>query len=110
VRDRSPEESDHRVADELLHRAAEALQLPAQALVVGRKQRANVLRIHLLRPRRETDEVGEEDGDDLALLARRGWLQDGPAREAEPRARGVLLPALWTDQHPSSVGGCRGWF
>ena len=41
----------------------------AQPGVVGREQRAHVLGVELLGPRGEADEVGEEDGDDLPLLA-----------------------------------------
>ena len=68
VRERRPEERHHRVADELLHRPAEVLELPAQPRVIRREQLAHVLRIHPLGPRREPNEVGEEDGDDLPLL------------------------------------------
>ena len=71
VRGRRAEERHHRVADELLDRAAAALELGTQTRVVGLEDRAHVLRVHLLGPRREPDEVGEEDGHDLALLARR---------------------------------------
>ena len=49
VRDGSAEDRHHRVADELLHRAAEALQLVAQAGVIRAEERAHLLRIHLLR-------------------------------------------------------------
>ena len=68
VRDRRAEDRHHRVADELLHRAAEALELVPQAGVVRAEQRAHLLRIHLLGARREAHEIGEEDGDDLALF------------------------------------------
>ena len=69
VRDRRAEEGHHRVADELLDRAAVPLELAAEPLAVRREQRAHVLRVELLGPRREADEVGEEDRDDLPLLA-----------------------------------------
>ena len=72
VRDRGAEHGHHGVADELLDGAAEALELGADACVVGLEQPPHVLRIHLLRARGEADEVAEEAGDDLALLARRG--------------------------------------
>ena len=48
VRDRGAEHRHHRIADELLHRAAEALELVAQARVVRAEQRPHLLRIHLL--------------------------------------------------------------
>ena len=67
---RSAEESHHRVSDELLDRAAVALQLRAHALVVRAEDRSHVLRIELLGLRSEADQVAEDHGDDLALLAR----------------------------------------
>ena len=48
MRDGRAEERHHGVADELLHRAAEALELRAQALVVGREDRPHVLGVELL--------------------------------------------------------------
>ena len=65
------EERQHGVTDELLHRAAVSLQLGAQPQVIAGEQSAHVLGIELLRARRETDQVAEEHGDDLPLLA---WL------------------------------------
>ena len=67
---RSPEDRHHRVADELLDRAAEALEIRADARVIRRQQGPHVLRVELLRAGREADEIAEEDGDNLALLAR----------------------------------------
>jgi hypothetical protein len=96
VRDRSAEERDDRVADELLHGAAVALELRAQPLVVRRQQCAHVLRVHLLGARGEPDEVGEQHRDDLALLSRYLRLERRPAREAEAGACGIVLPAIRT--------------
>ncbi len=42
----------------------------ADAVVVGREERLDVLGIHRLRPRGEADEVAEDDRDDLALAPR----------------------------------------
>ena len=70
VRGRRAEERHDRVADELLDGAAVALELGADALVVGAQDRLDVLRIHRLGLRREPDEVAEDDRDDLALAAR----------------------------------------
>ena len=70
VRRRRAEERHHRVADELLDRAAVPLELGADALVVGAEDRLDVLRVERLRARREADEVAEDDRDDLALAAR----------------------------------------
>jgi hypothetical protein len=72
ARDRRTEQRHHRVADELLHRPASALELVTQALVVRREDSLDVLRIEPLGRRREADEVGEEDADDLALGRARG--------------------------------------
>ena len=75
------------------------------ARVVRRQQRAHVLGVEPLGARREADEVGEEDGDDLALLPRRlGGLESGAAGEAEPRAFRVLLAAVRTGGHAGSLG------
>ena len=63
VRRRRTEDAHHRVPDELLDRAAVALELLADALVVRREDRAHVLRIELLGTSGEADEVDEEDGD-----------------------------------------------
>ena len=95
VRNGSAEDGHDGVADELLHRAAEALDLRADARVIRREHRAYVLRIELLGAAGEADEVGEEDGDDLALLARGGplGLERGTARHAEARAVRVLVAA-----------------
>jgi hypothetical protein len=62
--------------------------------VVRRKQRAHVLGVELLGPRREADQVGEEHGHDLALLARgpADRLQRSAAGIAEPCACRALLP------------------
>ena len=69
--DRGAEEGHHGVADELLDRAAEALELGAQAQVVAGEQGADVLGVEPLRAGGEADEIAEHDGHDLPLLARR---------------------------------------
>ena len=46
-------------------------ELFAEALVIRPQHGRDVLRVERLGPRCEADEVGEEDRDDLALLARR---------------------------------------
>ena len=50
VRNRGAEDAIDRVADELLDRAAVALDLRPQARVIGRERRSHVLRVELLRP------------------------------------------------------------
>ena len=71
VRHRSTEHRHHRVPDELLHRAAVALDLLPQASVVRTDAGAHVLRILLLRGGGEADQVAEQHRDDLPLLTRR---------------------------------------
>ncbi len=66
----SSEERHDCVADELLDRTAVALELGADARVVGPQDRLDVLRVETLRLRREADEVAEDDRDHLALSAR----------------------------------------
>ena len=94
VRNRGTEHGHHGVADELLDRAAEALELVAQPRVIRPEQRAHLLGIHALGARGKADEVGEEDGHDLALLEPRVLrrLQEAPRR----RCRNA--------RHPDSPG------
>ena len=98
------EERHHRVADELLDRAAVALELAAQALVVRRKHRAHVLRVEALGPRGEADQVTEEHRDDLALLARgRRRGERRAAGVAEARVGRVLAAAGRARRHGRSL-------
>src|SRR6059058_126413 len=48
------------ITDELLDRSAERLDLAADPREVGRQDRAHILRVELLGPSREPDEVGKE--------------------------------------------------
>ena len=61
VGDRRAEDGHHRVADELLDGAPEALDLLAQARVVGADAGTDVFGVGLLRGGREADEVAEQD-------------------------------------------------
>ena len=99
VRGRCPEQRHHRVADELLDGPAPFLQLTAQPVPVRREHGADILRIELLGPRCEADEICEEYGDDPALLARRLTCQRSAAGRAEARHVGVLLAANRTEAH-----------
>ena len=100
VCDGRAEDCHHRVADELLHRPAEALDVGLHALVVRAKRRADVLGVGPVGAAREPDEVDEEHGDDLALLAgRRLHGERLPTGKAEARSLGVFLPAVWADHH-----------
>ena len=69
MRSRRAEERHDRVSDELLDGAAVALELRADTVVVWAENGAHLLGIELLGLCGEADEVAEEDGDDLALLA-----------------------------------------
>ena len=102
VRNRRSEEGHHRIADELLDRPAVALELGAQAGVIRLEHRADILGVHLLGSAREADEVGEENGHDLALLACRDGCLDrerSPAVRAELRVSRVLVAALGAGLH-----------
>ena len=76
----------------------------AQPGVVRSEHRADVLGVELLRAAREADQVGEEDGDDLALLARRAAspLKGRRAGRAEAEALRALLAAVRAGQHTSA--------
>jgi hypothetical protein len=94
VRDRCAEDGHDGVSDELLHRAAVALDLPLEQLVVRPEPGADVLGVGLIRRGRVADQVTEEHGNQLPLLGRNGGdLEGSAAREAEARDVRVLLTA-----------------
>jgi len=104
VRDRCAEHGHHRVADKLLHRAAEPAELLAHPLVVGLQRRAHVFRVGRVGARSERDQVDEEHRDGLALLAEHSGAERCAARQAEAGPLRVLLAAARTDcTHRSSV-------
>ena len=108
VRDGCAEHRDHRVADELLDRAAPPLELVARPLVVDAKERADVLRVALLRSRGGPHEIGEDDADDLALLPPRGRRRDAQraaALRAELRGR-PRSPLRRPDMPPCCASLC----
>jgi len=82
------------VAGELLDGAAVALELGAEADVERGQERADVLRVELLGPSREADEVAEERRYDLALLARGGGLGRRGLGLGGRRQLGVLVEDL----------------
>ena len=92
VRGRCSEERHDRVADELLHGAAVALELCPDALVVRAEECLDVFGIHRLGACGEADEVAEDDRDDLALAPRVGH-QAILARSASPRSMKRTAPA-----------------
>ena len=101
VRQRRSEDGHHGIADELLHRSTEALDVGLDALVVRTEGRADVLGIRSIGAIREADEVHEEDGDDLPLLTggRGGGRELVPAGEAETCSLRVHLAALGARHH-----------
>ncbi len=106
VRYGDAEHRHDRVADELLDRAAVPLQDDAEILEVPPHAGAERLRVGRLPERGRADEVAEEHGDDLALLA--GGLgsgERGSARTAEARVVGVPATAARTVRHPRSLRG-----
>ena len=92
------------------HRPPKTLQLPTQPRVVGGEQLAHILWIHPLRPRGKPDQIGEQDGHDLAFLSELGRRrsQRRAALGAELRARLVLLPTGDADAHAGSLDRGRG--
>ena len=71
--------------------------------VVRAERGPDVLGVGPVGAGREADEVDEEHGDDLALLAGRRCLERRAAGEAEARALRVLLAAVGADDHRASV-------
>jgi class 3 adenylate cyclase len=101
VRQRGAEERHHGVADELLDRAPVALELGADTCPVRSLEGAHLFRIELLGAGGEADQVGEQDGQDLALLAgRRGFGGERRgAACAEASVVRVLPSAGGADNH-----------
>src|SRR5439155_11784474 len=105
---RGSEQSEDRVTAELLEGAAVGLELAAYACVVGSHERFHVLGIEILGASGRSDEVDEDGGDDLALLAgssRSGRRRSdrGSAGEAEPRLGYVLGSTGGAKRHAKSL-------
>ena len=84
VGDRSPEEGDDRVAEDLVDTAAERLDLGHQGLEVRLDEAGDRLRVAVLGERGVADEVGEQHRDDAAFLdGDRRVLRGSPARRTE---------------------------
>ena len=100
VRHRSPEERDDGIADELLHRSAETLELLADARVIVREERAHVFRVEPFRPGSRAHEIAEDNGDHLPLLPG-GRLRDerGAAERAERELAGKLAATARAGSH-----------
>jgi hypothetical protein len=99
-----PEDRHHRVADELLDRAAVALELGAHGVEVPRHHLAQRLRVERLPEARRAFQVGEDDRDRLPnLLVRHHRRERRPAVPAEPELRRVLLATSRANLHRGSV-------
>ena len=81
------EHGHHGVADELLDDAAVRLDVLVPAQEVGVDDRADILGVELLGQHGEVDEVGEQDGDELALLGDGPVDQLGALGEQRPEGR-----------------------
>ena len=95
VRARDPERGHHRVAGELLHRAAVGDDAPGDVLEEARHAPANDLRVIGREELRRLDEIDEEDGRELAL-----YHPKAPTRRCRPSGRAGALPA-----RPSELTG-----
>ena len=103
-----PEEADNGVPDELLHGAAEPLDLRADLFVVRREARTHVFGVEPLGRGRRADEVGEENADHLSLLPGcHGDRQRGAALRAELRRLGILRATARARGHATSVDPSR---
>ena len=107
VETRDPEHGHHGVADELLDRAAVALDRRGHLVEVPTHHASEGFGIEALAERRGTGHVGEHDRDDLPDVTgrRRGLLERRRTTLAEPRPVGVLLPAARAPFHGRSIGG-----
>ena len=91
MRDRRAEDGHHRVADELLDRSAESLELVSRTRVVRRELRADVLGIGRLGMSRVADEVDEHDAHHLPFLARGSRRQRGAEPQPEQKRASSAL-------------------
>ena len=104
---RHAEDRHHRIADELLHRAAVPLDDGLGCLEVARQHAAQALRVEPLAERSRSRDVAEEHGDGLPLLARcRGAGERRGALVAEPCSVGVLVTAVRADRHVQRLERC----
>ena len=95
---RRAEQREDGVAAELLEGAAVGLELAADACVVRSHERLHVLGVEILGASGRADEVDEDRGDDLSLLARRrcGGKRT-PAEAAKPELCGIRFATRWAD-------------
>jgi hypothetical protein len=101
---RHAEHRHHRVADELLDRAAVTFDDRLHPLEVARQQRPQGLGVKRLAQRGRAGHVAEEHCHGLPHLTRRRLLNQGRAtRVTEPRLLGILLTALRAGDHFEGV-------
>ena len=104
MRDRGAEDGHDRVADELLDRAAVALDDPLHPLEVTGEKGTEPLRVERLAERSRAGYVAEENGDGLPLLTgRRDRSQLRAAVGAKGEVSLALAPTAGADRHPSKV-------
>ncbi|MEX2275777.1 MAG: response regulator transcription factor [Actinomycetota bacterium] len=106
VSDGGAENGDHGVADELIHRALEVFDLPQEPGVERAQGVLYVFGIRVIGPGGEADEIAREHRDDLAFLVG-SRPEGGAAREAEASVLRILLAAVGTGAHGSSLRGLR---
>ncbi len=96
LRHRRPPDRHHRVADELLDRAAVALDQRPRRLEVARQQLPRLLRIPALGRGREPDQVGEQDRHEAPLRGRcrRLGRRCGGRRRLRAERRAALAAEL----------------
>ena len=101
VEPRDPEDRHHRVTDELLDRAAVALDHGGHLVEVPAHHAAERLGVEPLAERRGPRHVGEDDRDDLPDVGRGGFRLAERRRAvlAEASLVGVLLSAGGTALH-----------
>jgi hypothetical protein len=92
MRDWGAEHSHDRVAEELLHDAAERFDFGLHPGVIGHEHGPNVLGVGLVRARGEVDQVDEQHRDDLALFDRRLDGQGRATGRTVSAPLGILLP------------------
>ena len=97
--ERDPEHPDDRVADELLDHPAVGLDAIAADRLVVAEQAGDVFCVQALPQGGRSDQVAEQRGDDLALLADRGGFELGAAVPAEPLLCRILRAAGRADEH-----------
>ena len=104
-----PEEGHDPVAQVALDDPAVPGDLALEQRVVGMEEGPHVLGVERLGAGREAGEVGEQDGDGLALLADLGGSGQGlRARATEPEAIRVRAAAGRAAGHRRSIGAWRG--